>query len=42
MILVVGGTGRLGGQIVHRLLTDGRNVRVLVRPQSDYESLQPD
>ncbi|MDQ3691683.1 MAG: SDR family oxidoreductase [Chloroflexota bacterium] len=39
MTLVVGATGRLGGQIAHRLLADGRNVRVLVRPQSDYESL---
>ncbi|MGI8828426.1 MAG: SDR family oxidoreductase [Candidatus Limnocylindria bacterium] len=39
MILVVGGTGRLGGQIVQRLLADGRKVRVLVRPPSDYGSL---
>jgi uncharacterized protein YbjT (DUF2867 family) len=39
MILVVGATGRLGGRIAHRLLADGRPVRVLVRPQSDYRSL---
>jgi uncharacterized protein YbjT (DUF2867 family) len=39
MILVVGATGRLGGMIAHRLLADGRPVRVLVRPQSDYQSL---
>ncbi len=39
MILIVGATGRLGGQIVQRLLADGRMVRVLVRPQSDYGSL---
>jgi uncharacterized protein YbjT (DUF2867 family) len=39
MILVVGATGRLGGQIAHRLLGDGRDVRVLVRPQSDYQPL---
>jgi NADH dehydrogenase len=39
MILIVGATGRLGGQIVQRLLADGRKVRVLVRPQSDYGSL---
>jgi len=39
MILVVGATGRLGGTIAHRLLADGRPVRILVRPQSDYQSL---
>ncbi len=39
MILVVGATGRLGGMIAHRLLADGRPVRVLVRPQSAYRSL---
>ena len=39
MILVVGATGLLGGTIARRLLADGRPVRVLVRPQSDYQSL---
>lgn len=31
MILVVGGTGRLGSQVVRRLLTSGHQVRVLAR-----------
>lgn len=31
MILVVGGTGTLGGRIVHGLLDKGKDVRVLVR-----------
>jgi Predicted nucleoside-diphosphate-sugar epimerases len=39
MILVVGATGLLGGTIARRLLADGRPVRVLVRPKSDYQSL---
>jgi len=39
MILVAGATGRLGGRIANRLLAKGRNVRVLVRPESDYRSL---
>ena len=39
MILVVGATKRLGGTIARRLLADRRPVRVLVRPQSDYQSL---
>lgn len=39
MILVVGATGRLGGRIAHRLLADGRSVRVLVRSRSDSRSL---
>ena len=39
MILVAGATGRLGGQIAHRLLAEGRSVRVLVREESDYRSL---
>jgi uncharacterized protein YbjT (DUF2867 family)/uncharacterized protein YegP (UPF0339 family) len=39
MILVVGATGRLGGMIAHRLLADQRPVRILVRPQSDFQSL---
>ncbi len=39
MILVVGATGRLGGRIAQRLLSDGRRVRVLVRPGSDHQGL---
>jgi uncharacterized protein YbjT (DUF2867 family) len=39
MILVVGSTGTLGGRIARRLLDQGREVRILVRPASDYASL---
>jgi uncharacterized protein YbjT (DUF2867 family) len=39
MILVVGATGYLGGMITRRLLAQGRLVRVLVRPGSDYQPL---
>lgn len=39
MILVVGATGYLGGMITRRLLEQGHNVRVLVRPTSDYQPL---
>ena len=39
MILVVGATGGLGGAIARRLLDDGRDVRVLVRPSSSYGDL---
>ncbi len=39
MILVVGATGRVGGMVAQRLLADGRPVRILVRPGSDYEAL---
>lgn len=39
MILVAGATGHLGGKIAHRLLIAGRDVRVLVRPESAYASL---
>jgi uncharacterized protein YbjT (DUF2867 family) len=39
MILIVGATGFLGGMIAHRLLAQGRLVRVLVRPGSDYHPL---
>ena len=39
MILIVGATGYLGGLITRRLLAQGRLVRVLVRPGSDYRPL---
>ena len=39
MILVVGGTGRLGGSIARDLLGRGKPVRVLVRPGSSYREL---
>lgn len=39
MILVVGATGMLGNLIARRLLHQGRDVRVLVRPDSDYGGL---
>lgn len=39
MILVVGATGRLGGQIARMLLEAGRPVRILTRPGSDDEAL---
>jgi uncharacterized protein YbjT (DUF2867 family) len=35
MILVVGGTGDLGGRIVRRLVDTGQQVRCLVRPSAD-------
>jgi uncharacterized protein YbjT (DUF2867 family) len=40
MILIVGATGILGGMITHRLLEQNRDVRILVRPHSEYGSLQ--
>ena len=39
MILVVGGTGRLGGSVARDLLDQGKPVRVLVRPGSSYREL---
>ncbi len=42
MILVVGGTGSLGGSITRRLLAEGKEVRILVRPGSSYEDLVDD
>ena len=39
MILVVGSTGSLGGQITRGLLAQGRAVRILVRPGSDFRPL---
>ena len=40
MILIVGATGRLGGEVARRLLNDGRKVRVLARPGSPYGPLE--
>ena len=39
-LLVVGGTGLLGGQVVTELLSRGRPVRALVRPASDATRLE--
>jgi uncharacterized protein YbjT (DUF2867 family) len=38
-VLVVGGTGMLGGQVVTALLARGKRVRALVRPASDAKRL---
>jgi uncharacterized protein YbjT (DUF2867 family) len=39
-VLVVGGTGMLGGQVVSALLSRGKRVRALVRPTSDAKGLE--
>jgi len=39
MILVVGATGNLGGAITRMLLAQDQPVRILVRPQSNYQAL---
>jgi uncharacterized protein YbjT (DUF2867 family) len=39
-VLVVGGTGMLGGQVVTALLNRGQHVRALVRPGSDASRLE--
>ena len=39
-VLVVGGTGMLGGQVVTELLSRGERVRALVRPSSDANRLE--
>jgi uncharacterized protein YbjT (DUF2867 family) len=39
-VLVVGGTGMLGGQVVTALLSRGKPVRALVRPTSDAKGLE--
>jgi uncharacterized protein YbjT (DUF2867 family) len=39
MILVVGATGNLGGRVARMLLAQGQPVRILVRPQTDYQPL---
>ncbi len=38
-VVVIGGTGMLGGQVVTSLLSRGKQVRALVRPSSDPERL---
>ena len=40
-VLVVGGTGMLGHQVVERLIARGKRVRALVRSSSKTEALQP-
>ncbi len=39
-VLVAGGTGMLGGQVVAQLLSRGKQVRALVRPGSDATRLE--
>jgi uncharacterized protein YbjT (DUF2867 family) len=39
-VLVVGGTGTLGGQVVSALLARNKQVRALVRPSSDASGLE--
>jgi NADH dehydrogenase len=39
MILVVGATGMVGGMIARRLLEQGQDVRILIRPGSHYQPL---
>ncbi|SEQ76969.1 SDR family oxidoreductase [Arthrobacter sp. OV608] len=39
-VLVVGGTGMVGGQVVRELLNRGKQVRALVRPGSDASRLE--
>jgi NADH dehydrogenase len=39
MILIIGATGLLGGQITRQVLRDRQDVRILVRPNSPYQPL---
>jgi len=39
MILVAGATGLVGGMITRRLVDQGRQVRIVVRPGSSYDAL---
>lgn len=39
MILIIGATGLLGGQITRQVLQDRQDVRILVRPNSPYPPL---
>jgi uncharacterized protein YbjT (DUF2867 family) len=40
LVLVVGATGSVGGQVVDRLLAKGKKVRAVVRPASDARKLE--
>jgi NADH dehydrogenase len=40
MILLVGGTGSLGGRIARELLRQGEPLRILVRPGSEFQALE--
>ena len=39
-VLVVGGTGDIGGRVVRALVAQGKRVRALVRPGSDPSALE--
>ncbi|MFH5878814.1 SDR family oxidoreductase [Arthrobacter sp. NA-172] len=39
-VVVVGGTGHVGGQVIDELLAKGKSVRALVRPESDASKLE--
>lgn len=41
-VLVTGGTGFIGSHLVHRLVSEGRRVRVLCRPTSRLDALSTD
>src|SRR5215472_1043170 len=41
MILVIGGTGRLGGKVAELLRADGRDVRIMTRSLWRAEALRP-
>lgn len=38
-ILIAGGTGNLGGQIIHKLLDEGAEVRAVIRPNTPLEKI---
>jgi nucleoside-diphosphate-sugar epimerase/phytoene/squalene synthetase len=38
-VFVTGGAGHLGANLVHRLLTDGRDVRVLLQPGANNDAI---
>jgi nucleoside-diphosphate-sugar epimerase len=39
-VLLTGASGHLGANLLHRLLADGHEVRVLLRPQSDNSAVE--